>query len=225
MASDYAFNITASEYDQQRRRLIFCYDDFYGAAIRMLPFARENTVRVLDLGGGTGLLSASILAAFPRARITLADASETMLAGARERFAHQPNVRFEITDFSKAIPAGPFDAVVSSLAIHHLSDPDKRSLFTRIHDVLRPGGVFVNAEQVRGDTDKVHAQNHARWRTEAIALGAGEDEISAADKRMNAQDRLSTVGDQLTWLRDCGFTDVDCTYKNGWFAVFGGTKP
>jgi cyclopropane fatty-acyl-phospholipid synthase-like methyltransferase len=43
-----------------------------------------------------------------------------------------------------------FDAIVSALAIHHLEDAEKRSLFARIHERLRPGGVFVNAEQVVG---------------------------------------------------------------------------
>ena len=50
------------------------------------------------------------------------------------------------------IPTQPYDAIVSALAIHHVGHPAKRELFVRMHELLRPGGAFVNAEHVAGPT-------------------------------------------------------------------------
>ena len=70
-----------------------------------------------------------------------------MLAEAQQRLGDRV-VAVHVQDMAAELPEGPFDAVISALAIHHLEDEDKRVLFARVHDVLRPGGVFVNAEQV-----------------------------------------------------------------------------
>ncbi len=225
MSKDYAFNITATEYDKQRSRLIFCYDAFYNAAIRLLSFDDQKPLRILDLGAGTGLLSAHVLASYPHAEMTLLDASEKMLSGAKERFAEQKKIHFKICDFSKTFPTGPFDTVISALSIHHLDDKNKQFLFSRIYKALCPGGIFVNADQVKGSTEKVQKKNYQLWCDSAFKLGADERELATANERMKIQDQLSTIEDQLVWLQKAGFTDVDCTYKNGWFAVFGGTKP
>src|SRR5262245_36652604 len=82
-----SFSRTAETYDSARRKLVPCFDKFYGSAVRLLRFAKEEPITVLDLGAGTGLLSAWILEAFPNARLRLADISEPMLVRARERFA------------------------------------------------------------------------------------------------------------------------------------------
>jgi len=57
-------------------------------------------------------------------------------------------VRYVVADLGDPLPDGPWDAVVSALAVHHLDDAGKRALFGRLHAALTPGGVFVNAEQV-----------------------------------------------------------------------------
>jgi tRNA (cmo5U34)-methyltransferase len=127
-------------------------------------------------------------------------------------------VNYVVGDFTQAIPAGPWDAVVSALAIHHVDDADKRALFARIRDALAPGGVFVNAEQVAAPSSFL-AEHHAREH-EQHARGAGSDDAEwhAAVGRM-AADRLATLEDQLAWLRAAGFADVDATYKRNAFAV------
>jgi tRNA (cmo5U34)-methyltransferase len=108
--------------------------------------------------------------------------------------------------------------VVSALAIHHLEDPAKRELFARVHAALSGGGVFVNAEQVRGPTpflDRAYLDWH---RQRAHELGASAGEWSDACERMRS-DRLATVQEQLGWLRAAGFADVDCLFKDHRFAV------
>jgi tRNA (cmo5U34)-methyltransferase len=167
--------------------------------------------RVLDVGAGTGLLTAAVAESYPDARFELLDGSAEMLAEARERLGERV-LAVHVQDMADGLPAGPFDAVVSALAIHHLADDDKRVLFGRIHDVLRPGGVFVNAEQVLGPTPELADLYRKRWAQMCRDLGASDTELAGALERRR-HDRCADVGSQLAWLRECGFPTADCIYK------------
>jgi tRNA (cmo5U34)-methyltransferase len=68
-----AFDSISHNYDRARRQLVPCFDKFYLAAIDLLPFEKEHEFEVLDLGAGTGLLSALIAFSFPRVSITMVD--------------------------------------------------------------------------------------------------------------------------------------------------------
>ena len=129
-----------------------------------------------------------------------------MLEQARRAWATAP--RYVVADLGDPLPEGPWDAVVSALAIHHLDDPGKRALFARVRAARSPpGGVFVNAEQVAGETpwlDAVYVERHERA---ARALGATDAEWAAATQRMS-HDVCATVDDQLAWLREAGFADA-----------------
>ncbi len=216
------FDETAREYDEGRRRLLPCFDDFYGTVMKLLAFPKGAHIRVLDLGAGTGILSRMIADAYPNARITLVDISPEMLALARERLGEEPRIRYLQANIALLALPGEFDAVVSALAVHDLKDDEKHVLYSDIHKALAPGGVFVNAEQVRGPTAALDARYDDMWLAEVHALEATEDELAQARKRM-AEDRTATLEVQLAWLREVGFRNVDCCYKNGRFAVFSGT--
>jgi tRNA (cmo5U34)-methyltransferase len=206
------FNAHASTYDEQRRRLIPCYDDFYGSAVEALRTPKN----VLDLGAGTGLLSRHIRAAHPNVELTLTDSASAMLDGARRQFGD--TATYVEADLTEALPEGPWCAVVSALAIHHLSDADKRDLFARVRSVLKPGGVFVNAEQIAGPTKYFDDRNEAWHKRRALEAGASEQDWADALERMQ-HDRCATVEDQLAWLREAGFADADCVFKHHRFAV------
>jgi tRNA (cmo5U34)-methyltransferase len=220
------FDAAAGSYDEARRRLVPCFDDFYRTAVQVAApaLAAAPEPRVLDLGAGTGLLSVLVSAAAPGVRVTLVDAAAGMLAVAGEHLTAR-GVPHEsvVADLRDPLPAGPYHAVVSALAIHHLDDPEKVDLFRRIRRVLAPGGVFVNAEQVAGPTPALDRQYDEVWVASAVALGATAEELAAARERM-AFDRPAPVEAQCGWLREIGFTDVDCYYKSWRFAVFGGVS-
>jgi tRNA (cmo5U34)-methyltransferase len=217
-----AFSAHAREYDGLRRRLVPDFDRFYGALIDVLGLLSAAPDRVLDLGAGTGLVSAAVLAGHPGAAIELLDASEPMLKQARERLGDGVAAE-HVADMSDPLPAGPFDAVVSALAIHHLEDGEKRDLFARVGEALAPGGVFVNAEQVAAPDPGLTDVYTDMWIRECRALGATAEEIDGARERMR-HDRCADVEAQLEWLREAGFERVDCVYKHWRFAVMCGFK-
>jgi tRNA (cmo5U34)-methyltransferase len=217
-----AFSAHAPQYTALRRRLVPGYDQFYGAVVDVLSLSAQPPRRVLDLGAGTGLLSSVVLAAFPNVSIELLDGSEAMLAEATERLGGAVGA-VHVADMAAPLPDGPFDAIVSALAIHHLVDADKRRLFARAHAALIPGGVFVNAEQVAGPTDGLTAIYTATWERECRALGATDEELHDAYERMR-HDNCADVESQLTWLRQAGFSAADCVYKSWRQAVLAGFK-
>lgn len=220
----------AEEYDRSRRGLVPGFDGFYGAALGLLPFGRDEGFRVLDLGAGTGLLSAMIAERFPRSRATLVDLSVEMLRVARRRFANEPfgsggsgRFEFRVMDYArKPLPVG-YDAVVSALSIHHLTDGDKKELFEKAYDSLLPGGVFVNADQILGETAEEERRNHEDWLRRAREAGVSEADLAASLGR-NKADRNSTLRAQLAWLGEAGFAGVECVYEDHRFAVYGGRK-
>lgn len=175
----------------------------------LLDLLPPDCSRVLDLGTGDGRLAALVLAARPDASLVALDFSPVMLGRARERFAGDARVTIIEHDLDHELPiAGPFDAVVSSFAIHHCADTRKRSLYGEVFGVLRGGGVFANLEHVSSPTDTLHQRFLA-------ALAAEED----------PSNQLAPLEDQLLWLRDAGFTDVDCHWKWLELALLGGARP
>lgn len=219
------FDRWVDTYDADRRVLIPCFDAFYGTAAEAASLDRSGPVRVLDLGAGTGLLASVIAGALPEAELVLLDEAPAMLERATERLAPLGDrVTTVVADLRDPLPDGPFDVVASALAIHHLDDGGKADLYRRAADVLAPGGVLINAEQVAGPTPQLDAQFKARWREHCRALGATDDTLAAADARM-AIDLPASVPDQLAMLDRAGLVDVGCLFQSWRFAVIAGWKP
>jgi cyclopropane fatty-acyl-phospholipid synthase-like methyltransferase len=164
----------------------------------LLQALPDQVQRVLDLGTGDGRLIALVREAHPDAEAIGLDSSEPMLERARQRFGDDRATDFGRHDLREPLPpAGPFDAIVSGLAIHHLEDERKRTLFAEAHALLAPGGVFANLDLVEAAT----AELHERFRRE---IGRPEDDPA---------ERFAPLCDQLEWLRAAGFADAECHFK------------
>jgi tRNA (cmo5U34)-methyltransferase len=216
-----SFDALASRYDNHRRWIVPDFAGFYGAAVEaaVLP---AGTLSILDIGAGTGLLSEMLLQACPRATITLLDISERMLEVARRRFAGREGIRFVVADERNADLGGPYDRVVSALSIHHLERDEKRSLYGRISGALRQGGVFVNADEVAGETSGEHRANLDYWDHFLLNGPLGEAGAREIMERRDRLDRMEKVSVQLEWMMEVGFTRVQAVYRNRCFAVFKG---
>lgn len=140
----------------------------------------HNAARILDLGTGTGVTARSVLRIHPRAQVVGIDESTEMLAAARH--ALPPETDLRMASLQEPLPAGPFDLVVSALAIHHLDGPGKADLFRRAAAILVPGARFV-----LGDV---------------IVPPDPRDVVTPID---GVYDTPSTAADQLSWLQAAGF--------------------
>lgn len=218
--SQTVFDVTASTYDKDRAKLIPGHDRFYGWTVGLIP---ADAQRILDLGAGSGVLTAFVRKAFPEAQIHLLDFSAPMLELAKKRLGQDSQLTYEVGDYTRAkLPEG-LDAIVSALSIHHLDDADKPGLLMRAYAALRPGGVFINADQVLGPTPALETRYKALWLAQVRENGATEQQISDSLYRQE-EDRCATVARQLQWMREAGFADADCWFKENRFAVMAGTK-
>lgn len=216
------FNEISEEYDAQRRKLIPCFEDFYKTLVAIANVA-TNTPSILDIGAGTGLCSYFILKKYPQAKLSLIDLSDKMLAVAKKRFANRASVQFFVQDYTRYEYTEQYDIIISALSIHHLPGEEKARLYTKIYQLLKPGGVFVNADQVLGQTKFLQQLYTTDWQAKIETSGLSSEELTAAYERTKL-DKMSTLADQLAWLQRAGFADVDCVYKNYNFVVLYGHK-
>jgi ubiquinone/menaquinone biosynthesis C-methylase UbiE len=149
--------------DRERRPLL-------QQMLSFAPFPPEAVLEVLDVGAGYGVVSEEVLQAFPAARITLQDYSQPMLDRARQRLAdHSGRLRYVLCDLvDPSWPqqvGGPFDLAVSAIAIHNLRNPERIfACYRGIHDVLKPGGCFLNCDRfVEGIEPHLAALREARF--------------------------------------------------------------
>ena len=96
MNMEQQFNQIAKEYDANRKKFIPCFDDFYGRTTEFIAANICTPKRILDLGAGTGLLSAFWVQHFGASEYVLVDIADEMLQIARKRFEGLPNVSYEI---------------------------------------------------------------------------------------------------------------------------------
>jgi SAM-dependent methyltransferase len=183
----------------------------------LLGLLPERCDRVLDLGTGDGRLVDLVRTARPEVRATALDVSPTMPDAFRERFAEVPADEIELVshDLAEPLPqavveAGPFDAVVSSFAIHHTTHERKAKIDREVFAALRPGGLFANLEHVASPTERLHQAFYAAMTVEREAR--------------DPDNTLAPVEDQLTWRREAGFVDVDCLWKWREMALLAGWK-
>ena len=233
MTIQQAFNAAALDYDPLRRLLVPCFDDFYGTVVEVISgdysvretaSHRTDALKVLDLGAGTGLCAAIVQAVFPHAEFTLLDIAEEMLQQAKLRFDRLgKRVTLWAGDYLETQLGDGYDVIISALSIHHLTDLDKQRLYQRVYDALKPGGLFINADQVLGKTPELEEYYQQQWLKLVRAAGVSKLDLQAAQHRMTF-DRPSTLDAQLQWLEAIGFDRVDCWYKNFRFAVFGGCR-
>jgi SAM-dependent methyltransferase len=173
-----------------------------------------NIKRVLDLGTGNGRLLGLVKMQNPEVEGVALDFSVPMLEQAKKRFEGDERVVVFKHDFNNPLPVdklGSFDAIISSLAIHHLADKRKEQLYREIFTLLNSKGIFCNLEHVSSPTWNIHLKFLSK--------------IGQTVENEDPSNILLDVETQLGWLRQIGFVDVDCYWK--WFevALLSGFKP
>jgi tRNA (cmo5U34)-methyltransferase len=226
MAIGQSFDETAAYYDSWMRKAIPGYDDLFTAATQIIPFPAETPLHVLDLGAGTGLFSQRVFSSYPNAKFVLVDLAEKLMDIAHHRFKNYPDqFSYLIQDYRELDGKYQYNLVISSLSIHHLTDHEKAELFGRIYQLLRSPGIFVNVDQVRGETLDLQRLYWDQWLAHVRNMGGTEEEILSSTQRRQTYDKDALLSDQLNWLRAAGFSNVDCVYKHYFVGVFIGMKP
>lgn len=196
---------------------------------------------ILELCCGEGLLAEVLLESCPGWRVQGLDGSPEMLGRAQERLARFGD-RFRCGAFDLAAtdwrqPGSAVDAVVSSMAVHHLTGPEKQALFADLHRMLADGGVLVVADIVEQNSKAGRRVAAETWdevvRKRSLELGGSTEAFDFFQREQwntfwyldpEDIDRPSPLHDQLCWLKEAGFVDVDVHWMLAGHAVFSGWK-
>lgn len=207
--------------------------------LRIIKSVTPNFNSFLDLGCGDGVLGKTLLTNKPQSKGVFMDFSEPMIKAATVNCQEYKNQTiFAVQDIgdinwldhiSKELPV---DVVVSGFAIHHQDDNNKKRIYRDIFDrVLKPGGIFLNLEQVKSATPQIESifneffmdkmREFKKENNTTISIETIETEFYK-DKEVNI---LASVETQCDWLREIGFLQVDCFFKAFELSIFGGIKP
>lgn len=233
-----------------QERYVSRRDERFEVMRQAVAETQSSVAWILDLGCGTGSLTLSMLEAFPEAQVVGIDFDPTMLWLARARLAPfgdracvaHADLR---QDGWTEVLSGPVDAAVSATALHWLSADQLVALYRQLGRVMRPGGIFLNADHVGSDSARIQdwwERERARLRTQR-----GADEVEDWDGFWNAySDALGLdvheiqrrvvgaweggveEGLPLAWhldeLRACGFAQADCFWRSDCDAIYGGIR-
>ena len=208
-------------------------------AARMIPYPLDRAIRVLDLCAGFGALAIVILKSRPKAKALCIDRSEEMTKLGRQRAAaFADRIEFaraslDTGDWRKLI-TGTYDAVVSAQAlIRFTTATQRKSLYKEIFDIVTPGGCFINVDDVCAPTPGLRKRYNAalkQWLDSHIqeaSRGTPQFVKYEEDAPGNycEPSKDGFLDQELSWLREAGFEDVDCFWKFGVMTVYGGFRP
>jgi tRNA (cmo5U34)-methyltransferase len=204
--------------------------------IALLP---GDVAHVVELGCGEGHLSAAILGAIPGISVNALDGSEEMRKLAAERLREfGPRARVEHFDLEQSdwlsFVEGA-DAVVSSLALHHLDGSGKERVFKEIRERLTPSGAILIADLVEPQSREALTLFADTWDFAAMHQSIEETgELELFELFMSAEwnhyrtpdpmDKPSPLFEQLKLLERAGFTNVDCFWMYAGHAIYGGYR-
>ncbi|WP_276300427.1 class I SAM-dependent methyltransferase [Halorussus lipolyticus] len=217
----------ASVYDPGIEAIVPRYDELHDAILNAPPHDRSDEIRVLELGAGTGELTAKLLTRFPNSSVRVVDHSDQMLGQAEQKLdTFGDRATLETGAFPDDYPeeTGEYDLVVSSLAVHHLDEDQKQELFDAVHESLAPGGWFINGDVVQFDAPHLEALSGDMIENWVRSKGWQEEDFMDEWEASDDYDNPSTLTDQLVWLRESGFDAVTSIWQYYNFAVYGGQK-
>lgn len=206
---------TLSPWDREIERSIVIprYDDFHGIPLSTITLNRTAPL-VLDLGCNVGTMASHVLERWPRARMVFVDHNPHMVETTQRRFSGKhDDFKYIVDDYLLLnLDWMRWDLIISSLSVHRQVSAEKRALFSRIYDSLRPGGSFVLCD-LMSEKD-IESQRGADTAWDAYVRSASST-TKEAEHVLNRSryDEIDSVEDQMQWLKDTGFSAVDCPFK------------
>jgi tRNA (cmo5U34)-methyltransferase len=218
------FFVREDNYDEHAELAIPGYVEMHDA----LPWCvsdKEHVRQVLDLGCGTGKTSKVFLDAFPQCSVVGVDLFEEMLRRARAHLQPFGDRFSAMRGDVREVPFGEGrDVCVASLALHHLTAPEKREVFRKIFRCLAPGGRFLMIDWTKFDNPTIQeaaaavAEAHVRKRV------PNQHVVAEWVQHWREKNLPETVDDLTEWMRTAGFSSVECVMRNFGMALLMGEK-
>lgn len=222
------FSEGSNQYDRDILAIVPVYEEMFEQLLDHVWLPLDASLRIVELGCGTGNLTQLLLHTYPNATLTVVDASQEMLDRTGEKLSPQDAARTTLVAsyFNQLdLPAGSVDLIMSSLALHHVPDEFKPELYDSLYSWLAPGGKFRCADQcltLPGQTGNAH--NLARWQEWALSNGTEQATLDKWLEHINTADHYASLKDHFDWMATSGFAHTDCYWRTLFWAVFGAEK-
>jgi tRNA (cmo5U34)-methyltransferase len=218
------FEEEAGVFDKGILKKVPFYRDMLDALVSAIPFDNDRRIQVVDLGCGTGTIAKIIKERYPKSAVTCVDFSANMIKIAKGKLSVFDDISYVESDFLNFDFSAGYDAVVSSLTLHHIRDEDvKKKIFKRVFGGLKNKGVFYLADLVLASNEYLQKLNMKKWR-DLQMQHCSLEEPAEREKRYAEEDRPFVLMDEIEWLKNAGFREVDVIWKYYHFAVYGGRK-
>lgn len=216
--------VAADDYDRTIRTFIPSYERMMATIVHWLEGHVPPGGLVVDLGAGTGGLSAAILASVPDVRVQLVDVDPNMLEVAAARCAAYDG-RFELRHACFEDPLPSCHAVVASLALHHVATHDeKRALYRAILAALEPGSPVVVGDFLVHADGPEREQIYEDWYTHMDRNGISRAEAEGHFAQWAEEDYYVSLPDELALIGAAGFPHPECFWRDGGITVYGAFK-
>ncbi|MBI3015536.1 MAG: class I SAM-dependent methyltransferase [Candidatus Tectomicrobia bacterium] len=242
---DNSVDFLTPHYNRDLPLLLPRFDEMRDIVVQMIPYDRDFPLTFLDLGAGSGSLTAAILEQYPNSKAICVAPSEQALTCARECLAPFPErVNYHTEDLNdyEALESihDPLHLAISILVLHQLPHPRKRSLFAEIFVKLALGGALIVADEILSPSDhlqrfyykrwdlhvqeqlkagRLSAETESRW-GEFVRENLGESSFPAQP----GSHHRAGMGIQMKWLVELGYREVDCYWKYHHWSIFGGFR-
>ena len=193
------------------------------ASKRIVP----NAKYLLDVGCGAGNYSLQMLSKIPNLQCTLVDLSKPMLDKAYERVSKITNQQVTVLqgDIRNVdLRESQFDIILAGAVLHHLrEDKDWETTFTKLYNLLKPGGVLMISDLITQDTEILNEYTWERYGEYLESLDGKEYRQIVLDY-VEKEDSPRSMNYQLDLMKQVGFSKVEILHKNMCFGAFGGIK-
>lgn len=219
-------------------------------AVDAATASHDQPMRMLDLAGGTGSLSIRALRRQPDAEVTVLDLDPVLLHIARATLpAPAKVIAADLRHTAWHVPLAPrsFNAVVTATAMHWMTAPRLAAIYAEVHDLLAPGGIFINADHMDDDglptlskllADRNREHREDLYRTAAVTswplwwsqvaadpeLGPLKVERDALFSIHHGHDWTPPLSWHLEALRDAGFAEAGIVWRGGTDAAVAGVR-
>lgn len=214
------YDSISKDYSDFVTRCVPWYKEMLSILFAYLP-SKYSPQSILELGCGTGNLTHLLFKHFPQSQIQAVDISEECIKECKRRLP-SASIQYIKLDFRDLdFPANSFDFIISSIAIHHLDDKEKEEIFKKLFSWQAPKGILTFCDQFRGETDHLYEHHMETWKAFAFNQGATDKEWNTWMEHQTQHDHHASLLEHMNWLRNAGYSIVDCTWRYLlWAAIY-----
>jgi len=145
-----------------------------------------------------------------------------MIEAAKEKLRKYDDIEYWCGDIRAFEYDQEYDAVISSLVLHHVDEGEKRVLYRKIFKALVRGGVFYNTDLVLASNSHLEAVYLKKWKFFMRRSFSSAQIHKVILKHKDDEDRPVKLTTEMKLLSGAGFKEVDVIWKYYNFAVYGG---